>query len=184
MSPLRQVVHVLEQFWPSHDTWCGICGDEIRASAFWECTDLLAHVHTDTGKLVLELRAVLQVLRNASLLGLCALDERCLLCPTLQLTMSPLRQVIHMLEQLWPSHDTWCGIWGDEIRASAFWECSDLLAHVNADTGKLVLELRTMLEVLRKASLLGLRTLDERCLLSPTLQLTMAPLRQVVHVLE
>merc|ERR1740133_154359 len=33
------------------------------------------HVPTDTGKLVLELRAVLQVLRNASLLGLCALDE-------------------------------------------------------------------------------------------------------------
>merc|ERR1719454_1212185 len=77
--------------------------------------------------------------------------ERCLRPPSLELTVAPFRQVVHVLKQFRPSHDTWCCVWSHKVRASAFWESSNLLAHVDANTSKLVLKLRSMLQVLSHA---------------------------------
>merc|ERR1719310_671376 len=79
--------------------------------------------------------------------------------PRLQLTMSPLRQVVHVLEQLWPSHHAWSRVWRYEVRASAFGVGADLLAHVYADSSELVLNLHAVGKVLCEASLFVLRTL-------------------------
>merc|ERR1719440_1137233 len=108
VAPLRQVVHVLKQFWPRHHTWCRVGCHKVGASALGKGANFLAHVNTHSGKLVLQLHAVLQVLSKASLLALRALNKGCLRPPALKLTMAPLRQVVHVLKQLWPSHDTRC----------------------------------------------------------------------------
>merc|ERR1719183_2648272 len=184
IAPLRQIVHVLKQFWPCHHTGCRIWCHKVGASALGESANLLAHINTHTSELVLHLHAVSKVLSNTSLLALCTLHKRCLLCPRLQLTMSPLGQVVHVLEQFWPSHHTRGGVGGNKIRACALGEGTNLLAHVDTDASKLILKLSAVLQVFGKASLLALGALHKRGLLIPCLKLTMPPLRQVVHVLK
>merc|ERR1719198_2701214 len=83
--------------------------------------------------------------------------SRC--CPCFQLAVAPLRQIVHVLKQLRPCHDAWCRIWGNKVWASALGESTNLLAHVNTDTSKLVLHLHAMAEILCKAGLLALSTL-------------------------
>merc|ERR1719380_363974 len=105
--------------------------------------------------------------------------------PRLQLTMAPLRQVVHVLEKLWPSHHAWGRVRGHEVGAGTFWVRTHFLAHVHANTGQLVLHLHAVTEVLSEASFFVLRTLPmntgERylgtllqlgCLLRPCLELT------------
>ena len=62
-------VHVVQQLWPSHNVRRLIRGVNIAwACAFlWVCTDLLAHINAHIVQLVLEHRAVLQVLAQARL---------------------------------------------------------------------------------------------------------------------
>merc|ERR1719265_1648743 len=95
--------------------------------------------------------------------------------PRLQLTMAPFGEVVHMLQELWPGHDTRGGIWCNKVWAGAFREGANLLAHVDANTSQLVLQLHTALEVHIKAraSILCLLNveLDLRCLLTPVLDL-------------
>merc|ERR1719389_1262012 len=155
MAPLGEVVHVLEELVPGHDTWSGIWRHEARARALGVGTDLLAHVLASTGELVLDLRTALLLLCNASLLlALCQrhvlntlLDQGLGRCsPGLELTVAPLGEVVHVLEELVPSHDTWNGIWRHEARASALRVCANLLAHVFASTCELVLKLSAVLE--------------------------------------
>merc|ERR1719183_2538969 len=189
MAPLRQIVHVLKQFWPCHHTGCRIWCHKVGASALGESANLLAHIDTDASKLILKLSAVLQVFGKASLLALGALHKRGLLIPCLNLTMPPLRQVVHVLKKLRPSHHTGCRVWGHKVGASALREGPNLFAHVDAHSSKLVLHLRTVSTVLSQASFLTLLTLCMKtnkggCLLRPSLKLPMTPLRQVVHVFE
>jgi len=184
MTPLRQIVQVLKQLWPSHDTWSRVWGDEVGASAFGERTNLLAHVNANSSELILQQRPVLQVSCGAS--GSFDLQLGSLAIPSLELAMTPLGQVVHVLEQFWPSHDTRRGVWSNKVWASALREGADLFAHVDAHSGKLILHMHAVLQVLNKASLfaLGALNLQLGCLLCPSLELTMAPLRQVVQVLE
>merc|ERR1719168_514110 len=77
----------------------------------------------------------------------CFLQLRCLLCPSLQLTMAPFRQIVHVLEKLGPSHHTRCGIGLHEIRASALRVSTDFFAHVHTYSCELVLKLASMLEI-------------------------------------
>merc|ERR1719401_3112213 len=86
-------------------------------------------------------------------------STRCCLRPCLQLTMAPLRQIVHVLQELRPSHHTWCRIWRHEVRASALRECANFFAHVYADPSELVLYLHTMGNIKSQARLLRLRTL-------------------------
>merc|ERR1719168_178502 len=76
------------------------------------------------------------------------LQLRCLLCPSLQLTMAPFRQIVHVLEKLGPSHYAGCGVGLHEIRASALRVSTNLFAHVHAHSSELVLKLTSMLEIL------------------------------------
>merc|ERR1719272_168230 len=80
-------------------------------------------------------------------------------CPTLQLACTPLAQVVHVLEELWPGHDAWCRIRGDKVWASALGVRADLFAHVLAESGQLVLKLHAVLEVLGEACLVCLHIL-------------------------
>merc|ERR1719183_159190 len=106
-----------------------------------------------------------------------------LLRPRLDLTVAPLGEVVHVGQEFLPGHDAWSRIWSDECWAlAALWVCADLLAHVLADAGKLVLQLGTAGEVLGHAGLLGGLGLQGGCLLGPRLDLTVAPLGEVVHV--
>merc|ERR1719375_401068 len=115
MTPLGEVVHVLEELIPSHHARGGIRGNKVWASAFGEGTDLLAHVHAHASNLVLHLGTLLLIDIDASLLTLLVLDLELggLLTPVLELSMTPLREVIHMFEELVPGHDTRSGIWGN-----------------------------------------------------------------------
>jgi len=89
-----------------------------------------------------------------------------------------------VLKELIPSHDARSRVRGDESWAlGALWVCSDLLAHVLADACEPVLDAGTVLEVVRQArALLGLDEFGG--LAPPALDLTLAPLNQVVHVLK
>merc|ERR1719310_1359500 len=160
MAPLRQVVHVLKQFWPGHHTWCRIWRSKVWASAFRISANFLAHVDANSCELVLDLRAVSEVLNKASLLILRTLQVkacegnlgsflqlRCLLRPRLQFTVAPFRQVVHVLKQLWPGHHSWRRIWRYEVWTSALRIGPDFLAHVHANTSELILQLRAVLQV-------------------------------------
>merc|ERR1719453_2461942 len=112
-----------------------------------------------------------------------------LLCPRLQGLMAPVDQVVHVLEQLWPGHHVWCGVWRDEVWASALRVSTSLLAHVLACAGELVLQLSADGEILSNASFFSQGTLffqanEGRGPLLPGLELAVAPFRQVVHVIE
>jgi len=169
MAPIRQVVHVLQKLFPGHHAWGRVGGDEVWAArALWVGAHLLAHVLADARELVLHLGAVLQVLCGARLAVLGdleilrvryhrLLERRCLLGPGLQLLMAPIRQVVHVLQKLFPGHHAWGRVGGDEVWAArALWVGAHLLAHVLADARKLVLQRHPMLEVLRSARLAAL----------------------------
>merc|ERR1740125_17095 len=91
---------------------------------------------------------------SASPLGTCLeqvlghrhLDELCCLgVPILDHALAPLDQVVHVLEELIPGHDTRGGVWGHEAWAlGALWVRADLLAHVLADACELVLDSHTV----------------------------------------
>merc|ERR1719370_1266083 len=69
LAPRHQVVHVLEQLVPGHHAWRAVWLHELRAlRALRVGAHLLAHVLADARELVLQLRAMRQVLRAASLL--------------------------------------------------------------------------------------------------------------------
>merc|ERR1719440_1540891 len=95
VAPFGQVVHVLEQFRPSHHAGCSIWLHKVWASALGVCTNFLAHLFTLSRKLVLNCDADLHIFSNASLLALSALHldahkRRGALRPCLQLTVAPL----------------------------------------------------------------------------------------------
>merc|ERR1719231_291956 len=84
----------------------------------------------------------------------------CLLAPCFQLVLAPVRQVVHVREQLIPGHHTRGGIRRHEARACCTLRvCANLLAHVLTEACELVLQLCTVLQVLRCASLLFLGVL-------------------------
>jgi len=164
---------VLEQLCPSHDTWSGIWRDEAFAlRAVGICTDLLAHFFADAGKLGLELHAMLQVyfrfcvraclLRSRSFLCNCRengllrlLDEASLRVPALELILAPIDQVVHVLEQLRPSHDAWGGVWrGEALALRALGIRTNLLAHLLTDASELGLDLHAIAHIGCHASLL------------------------------
>merc|ERR1740125_18794 len=104
---------------------------------------------------------------SASPLGTCLeqvlghrhLDELCCLgVPILDHALAPLDQVVHVLEELIPGHDTRRGVRGHEAWAlGALWVRADLLAHVLADACEPVLDRGTVLEVVSQArAFLGL----------------------------
>merc|ERR1719281_2350710 len=70
MAPIRKIVHVLQKFLPSHDTWRGVGGHEVWAAAALRVgADLFAHVLANSSEFVLELSAAPQVLRGARFLA-------------------------------------------------------------------------------------------------------------------
>merc|ERR1719393_36907 len=89
------------------------------------------------------------------------LQLRCRLGPSLQFPVAPLRQVVHVLKQLGPGHHARSRVWRYEVRASALGMGADLLAHVHANTSKLVLKLRTVLQVSCHACRIGARRLSD-----------------------
>merc|ERR1719316_733016 len=84
----------------------------------------------------------------------------CLLAPRLQLVLAPVRQVVHVCEQLIPGHHTWGGIRRHEAWACRTLRvCTNLLAHVLTEACELILQLCAVLQVLRCAGLLVLGVL-------------------------
>merc|ERR1719229_1384407 len=107
--------------------------------------------------LKVSLRACLLALRA---LGALHLERRRLLVPTLDGVLAPSHQVVHVLQQLVPRHDTRRAVRLDEIRAlRALRVGADLLAHVLTHASQLVLKLNAMLKVSLRACLLALRAL-------------------------
>merc|ERR1719272_1369586 len=91
------------------------------------------------------------------------LDELCCLgVPIFDHAIAPLDQVVHVLEELIPGHDTRGGVRRHEAWAlGALWVGADLLAHVLADACELVLKLSTVLHVLAGACRCVVLDLDE-----------------------
>jgi len=110
--------------------------------------------------------------------------------PSLDLVLAPADQVVHVLQQLVPGHDARRGVGLHELGAlGALGVGADLLAHVLADAGQLVLHLHTPHDVEDfgrhdRALLVALVRLQSRGLLVPSLDLVLAPADQVVHVLQ
>merc|ERR1740121_3585293 len=111
LAPFHEVVHVLQELLPRHDARRGVRRDEVGAlGALGVCTDLLAHLLADGRELVLKLRTVLEVLRNACLLAMChlngtLLEDGGLLLPALDGLLAPLHEVVHVLQELLPRHN-------------------------------------------------------------------------------
>merc|ERR1719454_2259994 len=101
-------------------------------------------------KLILNCDTVLHVFRHACLAdrcnayGACLALKSCHAPPTFDGRMSVARNVVHVLEQFVPGHDTWSLVSSVRVaRAGAlFWICTQLFAHINTDICKLVLEHR------------------------------------------
>jgi len=178
MAPIRQVVHVLQKLFPGHHARGRVGGHEVWAArALRVGAHLLAHVLADARELVLHLGAVLQVLRGARLAVLGdlevlrvryhrLLERRSLLGPGLQLLMAPIRQVVHVLQKLFPGHHARGRVGGHEVWAArALRVGAHLLAHVLADARELVLQRYPVLKVLSGARLAALDGLhvEHRC---------------------
>jgi len=62
--------------------------------------------------------------------------------------MAPIREVVHVLQELLPSHHPWRGIrWHKACALGAVRVLANLLAHLLAQARKLVLNLGTTLEI-------------------------------------
>merc|ERR1719245_1555656 len=173
-APLHEVVHVLVQLWPSDHTRRSVRSNECWALALRLRAHLLAHVLASPRQLVLQLRALPEIHGGARLACLSTLrpkrsnpflQRRRHLLPAQHLLVGPLAKAVHVLEELRPSHLAGGGVWRDECGAVALRVCAHLLAHVLAGPCQLVLELDTILEVLRLASALLLRVpvMDNCC---------------------
>jgi len=193
---------VLQELIPRHHAWRRVRLDEVGATrALRVSTNLLAHVFTDARELVLHLSPVLEVLCGARLAvlgdlrvlrieGHRLLERRGPLLPALDHVVAPVREVVHVLQELIPSHHAWRRVGLDEVGAvGALRVSANLLAHVLTGAREHVLQLSAVLEVLRGARLAVLRVegrslLELRGLLAPPLELVPAPINKVVHVLQ
>jgi len=208
VAPVREVVHVLQELIPRHHAWRRVRLDEVGATrALRVSTNLLAHVFTDARELVLHLSPVLEVLCGARLAvlgdlrvlrieGHRLLERRGPLLPALDHVVAPVREVVHVLQELIPSHHAWRRVGLDEVGAvGALRVSAHLLTHVLAGAREHVLQLGAVLEVLRGARLAvlgdlrtlrieGHRLLERRGPLLPPLNHVVAPVREVVHVLQ
>merc|ERR1719263_17482 len=80
------------------------------------------------------------------------LQRRRLLSPRLELFMAPIRKIVHVFQELLPSHDTWRCVGGHEVwAAAAFRVGANFFAHVLANSSEFVLELRAAPQVFRSA---------------------------------
>jgi len=176
--------------------------DEVGAvGALRVSANLLAHVLTGAREHVLQLSAVLEVLRGARLAVLrvesrSLLELRGLLAPPLELVPAPINKVVHVLQELIPRHHAWRRVGLDEVGAvGALRVSAHLLTHVLAGAREHVLQLGAVLEVLRGARVAvlrdlrvlrieGHRLLERRGPLLPPLNHVVAPVREVVHVLQ
>jgi len=62
MAPIREVVHVLKELLPCHHPWCGIGRHKAcTLGAIRVLSNLLAHLLTETCKLVLHLCTTLEI---------------------------------------------------------------------------------------------------------------------------
>mmetsp|Transcript_133191 Transcript_133191/g.426067 ORF Transcript_133191/g.426067 Transcript_133191/m.426067 type:complete len:249 (+) Transcript_133191:190-936(+) len=141
--------HCSKRLIPSHHAWRLVRLHKVRVqSALGIGTDLCNEVLSDDRELVLELSTASNLLDTAcgfALLLLASLQRGSRLAPDLQLVLAPTYQVVHVLQQLIPSHHAWCLVRLHEVRAlSALGVGADLLAHVLADARKLVLKLGTV----------------------------------------
>merc|ERR1712232_446436 len=182
-TPVDQIVHVLQELIPGHDTWSGIRWGEARARALGVSTDLLAHVLADSCNLVLDggtMNQGLLLARHALQLLLNQSTSSC--GPGFDLPVAPLREVVHVLEELLPGHHSWSRIRSDEIwAATAQWVCSKLLAHVLAKARKLVLHLGADFNLVLLARLHLHKSTGLRM---PALDGVCTPVDQIVHVLQ
>merc|ERR1740121_2675421 len=107
--------------------------------------------------------------------SLADLEDGGLGLPALDGFLAPLHEVVHVLQELLPRHDSRRGVRRDEVGAlSALGVGADLLAHLLADGRELVLKLRTVLEVLSGARCLAVSylsgtLLEDGCLGLPAL---------------
>jgi len=148
---------VLQELIPSHHTWCRVgCDKSWALSTLGVCADFFAHVLADACKLVLECDTCLGVCCNTRLfvsrcngLGVVCLEELgCLGMPAFDLALAPLHQIVHVLKELIPCHDTWSRIRSHKTRAlRTLWVGTHLFAHVLADASHLVLHCQSVLEV-------------------------------------
>merc|ERR1740121_1784858 len=142
--------------------------------------------YTQTSLTILEVTARKKAFRTS----LADLEHGGLGLPALDGLLAPFHEVVHVLQELLPRHDARRGVRRDEVRAlGALGVGADLLAHLLADGRELVLKLHTVLEILSGAragvnadSMIGL--LEDGGLRLPALDRLLAPLDQVVHVLE
>merc|ERR1719183_2865344 len=76
------------------------------------------------------------------------LQGRRLLPPSLELIVSPIGEIIHVFQKLFPGHHTWRWVRRYEALAlRAAWVRTKFLAHLFAETRKLVLQLRATLQI-------------------------------------
>merc|ERR1719277_2399930 len=114
MAVAGHIIHVSQELIPCHHSRCLVGG----VSVSWACAllgvsaKLLAHVDANVMEFVLNCDAVLQIFRHACLADLCNAHcpclalQRCHAPPTLDGRMSIAGNIVHVLEQLVPSHDT------------------------------------------------------------------------------
>jgi len=105
--------------------------------------------------------------------------------PVLELSCTPINQIVHVLEELVPCEHTWSGIWCNKTWASALGVGTNLLAHILTDSRELVLHCCFHVLLLFLARQCFDVFLNESLRTgAPGFELIMAPGRKIVHMLQ